>query len=232
MDPRREASAIENFICTACPNGSNRSAQSSKNAHQKKLKDPDIDVHDPEKKARLKRLAKRHESGKISDENYTKERNKILKKAMDEQRQQATSSEKLATITGGLGVLMLSIGVYLPIYKVRLLPDLILYNKSLTETAVILALTIFAMFDMARNNFRWARSIGFVIMVALFTIYYMQHQEIAQVLSGEQETLVGGVYDGFEKAGVEKIKLTWGWAVLGLGAFMAHLSGWLRGKVE
>ncbi len=196
------------------------------------LKDPDIEVHDPEKKARLKRLAKRRESGKLSDEEYTQQRNKILKKALDEQREQATTGEKRATITGGLGVLMLSIGVYLPIYKVRLVPDLVLYNKSLTETAVIFALTIFAMVDMARNNFRWARSIGLVIMVALFTIYYMQHQEIAQVISGKQETLVGGIYDGFEKTGAEKIKLAWGWAVLGLGALMVHLSGWQRGKVD
>ncbi|QPJ61080.1 MAG: hypothetical protein G3M70_03910 [Candidatus Nitronauta litoralis] len=206
--------------------------EESKTSAKEKPKDPDIEVHDPEKKARLKRLAKKHASGKLSDEDYTQQRNKILKKAMDEQRKQADTGEKRATLAGGLGVLMISIAIYLPIYKVRLVPDIILYSKSIMATGAIIFLTLFAMFDMARNNFRWSRSIGLVIASSLFAIHYMQSQEIAQVLSGKQETIVGGIFNGFDKVGVEKIKPAWGWAVFAGGAFLVHLSGWLRGRVD
>ncbi len=196
----------------------------------KKQKEPQIEVRDPQKKAKLKRLTKRHESGKMSDEDYTKERNKILKKAMDEQREQATGQATRATLVGGLGVLMLSIGIYLPIYSVRLVPDTTLYDKSIIQLAIMVSLVILTMLDMARNDFRWARATGVVIAGTLFTIFYMQNQEIAEVLSGKQEAIVGGLFDGFDKVGVEKIKPAWGWIVLSLGALMVHLSGWLRSK--
>lgn len=199
---------------------------------KEKPKAPEIVVRDPQKKRKLERLEKRHASGKVSEEEYVAERNKILKKAMDEQHKQAGTQEKRATMVGGLGVLMLTLGLYLPIYKVRLVPDTNLYEKSLIEMMVVAFLTLFALFDMARNDFRWARMMGVVIGGTLIAIFFMQSQEIAAVLSGKQEELVGGVFDGFNKIGVEKIKPAWGWAVLGFGAFFVHLSGWLRGKVE
>lgn len=190
----------------------------------------EVTVRDPKQAKKLERLEKQFSKGKIAEAQYKEEKREILLKALDDQRQAHAAGEKRATLVGGAGVLMLALGIYLPIYKVRLVPDTSLYDKNVIEAGVVAGLTLLALFTMAKLDFRFVRTVAVVIGGVLYGIFYRQYAVLQQVKTGALNEVPSGVFEGFNDIGVSNLSHAWGWWVFATGTFFIFMSGFLRGK--
>lgn len=190
----------------------------------------EVEVRDPKLARKLARIEKQVSKGKLAQADFDKEKSAILAKAEIDLQQTRATGEKRATLAGGLGVLMLTAGIYLPIYKIRLVPDTSLYDKSLIECGVVAVLTALALFTMAKLDFRFVRTVGLLIGGALFGIFYRQYAVLQQVKKGMLKEVPSGIFEGFDVIGVSNLEHAWGWWVFAAGAFLIFLSGFLRGR--
>ncbi len=185
-------------------------------------------VRDPALSKKLERLEKKYEKGKIEQEAYQKEKGEILAEAVKQNETAQAVGEKRATAVGGIGVLMLILGVYLPIYKIRLVPNTSLYDKSLIETGIVVTLAFVTLFLMGKANFRFVRTAAIVTGAVLFGIFYRQYAVLKQVASGALKEVPSGIFAGFNDIGVSNLHHAWGWWVFVGGTFLIFLSGFLH----
>lgn len=128
-------------------------------------------------------------------------------------------------ILGFAGSVFLFVGVFCPVFTVPIVGGINYFRNGTGDGVIILFLALLSFFFVYFKKFRGVLVTGILSLCVLAFTFLFFHYNIYQMRAKMNSELENNMFMGLAEAMLESVQLSWGWAVLLIGAACLILTG-------